>query len=171
MDTYKDNTWQRINHLQVLGESNLVIEWVKHNHHIRNSDLKPIMNKIVEVKSHFHDISFTCVYREFNTKVDNLSKDVLLLQEGTFTEQVFKGGIVLPTSKSSWILSCHLDAYETMNFFLGQYLEKLLCLNLEDHNMLEHKVCLQTLKGLVSFFKYYLFGHKMYIWFQTLKYQ
>ena len=37
--------------------------------------------------------------------------------------------------------------------------------------MLEHKVCLQTLKGLVSFFKYYLFGHKMYIWFQTLKYQ
>ena len=35
--------------------------------------------------------------------------------------------------------------------------------------MLEHKVCFQTLKGLVSFFKDYLFGHKMYIWFQTLK--
>ena len=56
-------------------------------------------------------------------------------------------------------------------FFLGKYLEKLLCSNLEDHNMLEHKVRLQTLKGLDSFFKDYLFGHKMNIWFQTLKYQ
>ena len=42
---------------------------------------------------------------------------------------------------------------------------------MEDCNMLEHKVCLQTLKGLVSSFKDYLFGHQMYIWFQTLKYQ
>ena len=49
-----------------------MIEWVNHNHHIRNSDLKAIMNNIVEVKSHFHDISFTCEYREFNTKVDNI---------------------------------------------------------------------------------------------------
>ena len=94
MDTSEHNTWQRINHLQVLGESNLVIEWVNHNHHIRNSDLKPIMNKIIEVKSHFHDISFTCEYREFNTKVDNLSKDVILLQEGTFIEQEFRGEIL-----------------------------------------------------------------------------
>ena len=57
------------------------------------------MNNIVEVKSHFLDISFTCEYRELETKVDNLSKDVILLQEGTFTEQIFKGGIVLLTSK------------------------------------------------------------------------
>ena len=109
--------------------------------------------------------------REFNTKVDNLSKDVLLLQEGTFIEQVFKGGTILPTSKCIWSLSCHLDSYETMNIFLGKDLEKLSCSNLEDHNTLEHKVCLETLKGLVSFFEDYLFGHKMYIWFQTLKYQ
>ena len=117
MDTFEYNTWQRINHLQVLGESNLVIEWVNHNHHIRKFHLKPIMNNIVEVKSHFHDISFTCEYREFNTKVYNLSKDVLLLQEGTFTEQVFKRGTILPNSKSSWSLSCHLDAYDIMSFF------------------------------------------------------
>ena len=135
MDTFKENKWQRINDLQVLGESNLVMERVNHNHDIINSNLKPIMNNIVEVKSHFHDISFTCVYREFNTNVYNLSKDVLLLQEGTFTEQVFKGGTVLPTSKSSWSLSYHLDAYETMKLFLGKYLENLLCSNLEYHNM------------------------------------
>lgn len=36
--------------------------------------LVPIMNQILEVKSSFDDLSFTHIYRAFNTKVDQLSK-------------------------------------------------------------------------------------------------
>ena len=89
-----------LNYLQVLHDSKLVIEWANPNHNIGNLHLKPFMNQIVEVKYNFHYISFTYLYREFNTNIENLSKDALLLQEGNFTKQVFIGDTVLLASKS-----------------------------------------------------------------------
>ena len=57
-----------INHLEVMGDSNLVIKWANQNHNMNNLELIHIMNQIVEVKYHLHAISFTLIYREFNTQ-------------------------------------------------------------------------------------------------------
>ena len=82
-----------INHFHVMGDSNLVIKWANKNHNMNNLELIHFMNQIVEVKYHFHAIYFTHVCREFN-----LSKDYLLLQEGTFIEKVSREGTILLAS-------------------------------------------------------------------------
>ena len=51
-----------------MGDSKIVIKWANQNHNMNNLELIHIMNQIVEVKYHFHAISFTHVYREFNTQ-------------------------------------------------------------------------------------------------------
>ena len=44
----------------------------------------PIFNKIMEKKIVFKEDSFAHVYREFNQKVDQLSKETLILEELSF---------------------------------------------------------------------------------------
>ena len=51
-----------------MGGSKLVIKWANQNHNMNNLEVTHIMNQIVEVKYNFHAISFTHVYKEFNTQ-------------------------------------------------------------------------------------------------------
>jgi hypothetical protein len=60
----------------------MLMDWENNKCKIENMLLVPIMNQVMQVKINFHDLYFTCIYREFNSKVDQLSKEELLLQEG-----------------------------------------------------------------------------------------
>jgi hypothetical protein len=42
----------------------------------------PIFNRIMEKKLVFEEVSFSHVYQEFNHKVDQLSKETHILEEG-----------------------------------------------------------------------------------------
>lgn len=45
-------------------------------------EMWPILDRIMEKKLIFEEVSFAHVYREFNHKVDQLSKEALILEEG-----------------------------------------------------------------------------------------
>jgi hypothetical protein len=50
------------------------LDWENNKCIIENMLLVPIMSQVMEVKSSFDDLSFTHIYREFNTKSNTLSK-------------------------------------------------------------------------------------------------
>ena len=54
------------------------------------------MHKVMEVKFQFDFISFSHMYRYFNTKANSISKDVIALQEGTLVIQEFKVEVASP---------------------------------------------------------------------------
>jgi hypothetical protein len=70
----------------------MLIDWENNKCRIENMLLVPTMNQVLEVKCNFYDLSFTHIYKELNTKVDQLSEEVMLLQEGFLYEQEFRGG-------------------------------------------------------------------------------
>ena len=59
----------------------------------------PMLKQIEEVKVIFAELSFTHIFRELNCHAGNLSKDALLLQEGTLSEQVFRDGTLHPATE------------------------------------------------------------------------
>lgn len=85
----------------MLGNSKLLMVWANGKCQLSNLNLGPILLRVLEVKQHFDFISFTHIYREFNTKADSLSKDALSLQEGSLLLQEFKGHDLLAVSHSS----------------------------------------------------------------------
>ena len=70
-------------------------DWENQLCSIGNLVLNSIMNQAKEVKDPFGSISFTHVYREFNTQAIFLSKESLIMYEGTLpfylcTEEALK---------------------------------------------------------------------------------
>ena len=55
--------------------------------------LEPTMERVLEKISHFEQISFAHIYRDFNHKVDQLSKEALGLQEGILLENEVRDNI------------------------------------------------------------------------------
>ena len=81
--------------IQVLVESKLIIQWEKNKVRSSNIALAPISNRILEITTHFDLISFTQIYRIFNSKLDSLSKVALSLQEGSMMIQEQRGANLL----------------------------------------------------------------------------
>jgi ribonuclease HI len=71
-----------IDHLQVLGDSKIVVDWLNHkcNHFV--SSLLGWMEKIRILVTLFNDIKFNDIYREENVEEDTLSKKSLQVLEG-----------------------------------------------------------------------------------------
>jgi len=72
-----------ITYIQIFGDSKLFISWCNNQCIISNLTLPPILDRVLEARSRFQNISFEHVYREFNSKADALLKKALLLEEGT----------------------------------------------------------------------------------------
>lgn len=103
-----ENRWrQRIQKTTSLGDSKLLT-------------LGPILNRVLEVKKFFDFISFTHIYREFNSRADYLSKSAFTLQEGTLLVQEYMEDSL--SSKSSLFL---FWSNPESRFF--QKLEKNVC--------------------------------------------
>jgi hypothetical protein len=60
------------------------MEWEYGKSKISNLELGPILDRIMEKKLIFEEVSFAHVYQEFNHKVDQLSKEALILEEVCF---------------------------------------------------------------------------------------
>jgi hypothetical protein len=58
------------------------MEWTNGKSNISILELGPILDRIMENKLIFEEVSFAHVYGEFNHKVDHLSKEALVLEEG-----------------------------------------------------------------------------------------
>jgi hypothetical protein len=68
----------------VFSDSKLPMEWENGKSNIYNLKLGPIFNRIMENKLVFEEVSFSHVYRKFNHKVDQLSKEAFILEEDFF---------------------------------------------------------------------------------------
>jgi ribonuclease HI len=90
---------------QVYGDSKMLMYWANNKYQTGNLTLVPIMNQVMEVKNRFEEISFNHIYREYNTKADQLSKETLLMQEGILFEQEFRRGSQISIHERSLYLS------------------------------------------------------------------
>lgn len=81
--------------LQVMGNSKFIMDRANVRCHIENLVILPTMNRILEVKVKFSEISFSCIYRNFANK---LFKKALSMQEDLLSKQEFKKGVSLPES-------------------------------------------------------------------------
>ena len=67
-----------------MGDSKLVIDWAKGKFFIQNITLANILRDIRLSFQSFDWLSFQHILRELNVKADELSKEDLQLQRGTF---------------------------------------------------------------------------------------
>ena len=62
-----------IKHLQVYGDSMLVIKQMTHVYKVKSENLLKLYNKAQQLSSQITDISFHHIYRENNTRADELA--------------------------------------------------------------------------------------------------
>ena len=65
----------------VMGDSNIIIDWIKYINSLSIIQLRPRMEKITGIINILLGIRFEHVYRERNQLVDDLSKDDVHVQE------------------------------------------------------------------------------------------
>jgi ribonuclease HI len=63
-----------ISHIQIYGDSLLVIQWMKGDFSLHNFTLQPLFQDIMSNKSTFSHITFEHVYRNRNRKLTNYQK-------------------------------------------------------------------------------------------------
>jgi len=63
-----------VSHIQIYGDSLLVIQWMKGEYNFWNFTLQPLFHDILNIKSAFSHIAFVHVYRDRNKEADRLSK-------------------------------------------------------------------------------------------------
>ena len=73
-----------ITELQIHGENKLLTNWCNNQCTISSLVLAPLLERIVESMLHLQHISFNHVYRELIIKVEELSKEAIVLEEGSF---------------------------------------------------------------------------------------
>jgi len=66
-----------ISDLHVLGDSNIVIEWLNKRGAIQYITLESWKERIIDTLTRFRNILFAHIYREWNQEVDRLSKPSL----------------------------------------------------------------------------------------------
>ena len=66
------------------------MDWKNGKRNIFNPEMGPILDRIMENKLVFEEVSFAHVYREFNHKDDQLSKETPILEEGCLHIQEIK---------------------------------------------------------------------------------
>lgn len=75
-----------ISELYVFGDSQLVINQVSGAYKVSSPQIKPLYEKVKEVKEKFKNIEFYHVYRHDNARADELANNALLLKDEVVTE-------------------------------------------------------------------------------------
>lgn len=68
-----------MNNIQIVGDSRLIMDWFTNNCHLQVLNLERWKINICKLQETFHEIMIQCVYRDFNTQVDSLSKEALCM--------------------------------------------------------------------------------------------
>lgn len=84
----------RLQKVQLLGDSKTTVDWINGKLLIQVPRLRQVMRQIEGFLSVLEWFFISHIYRELNTIVDELSKDVLDLVKGTFCMQEFFEGQV-----------------------------------------------------------------------------
>ena len=66
-----------INHLLVLGDSRVIIDWITQKCKLHSIHIEGWMQKMMELSNHFSDINFHHIPRSHNREADALSKRAL----------------------------------------------------------------------------------------------
>jgi hypothetical protein len=74
--------WLNIEVIQVIGDSKIIIEWLKDKDKLQIVSLMGWMDRINKLKNSFKEIHYTHVYRELNMEAYSLSKKALTKTEG-----------------------------------------------------------------------------------------
>ena len=75
---------KRVNKIQVMSDLKVVINWENYKCNIENIILQHILLQIWESLQQFQWTNFTHIYKELNTKVDEISLEALSMHLGTF---------------------------------------------------------------------------------------
>ena len=81
--------------LHIFGYSSVVINWAKEISYVTILDSKAWCINIKILSSSFYYIDYKHVYREYNEKVDILSKEGLVMASGLLSFTEFCEGIVI----------------------------------------------------------------------------
>jgi hypothetical protein len=73
----------------------ILVDWAIGKSQIQNLVLELIVERIVGLRALFEDISFAHIYRNFNHKAYQLSKEALRLEEGVLNVQEYRDSIPL----------------------------------------------------------------------------
>jgi ribonuclease HI len=70
----KSDLDKAIDKLQVLGDSSMVINWMKGSLQVQNDSLLPLAQQLKAISNQFIWVNYTHIYREHNEIADQLSK-------------------------------------------------------------------------------------------------
>jgi hypothetical protein len=93
-----------IQKIQILGDSQVIIDWINHKGNLQAVDLDGWKQKTRELANTFQDIIFHHIYRTFNKEADILSKRALREPEGRLSFYPWSNGVDGPHT--------HLDIFE-----------------------------------------------------------
>jgi hypothetical protein len=83
--------------IHILGDSKIVIDWLKKKGELRVTSLEAWKERITVLFSHFRSITFKHIYREKNQEDDNLSKQDFHNDRGKITYNFWVEGHKDPT--------------------------------------------------------------------------
>jgi ribonuclease HI len=73
---YLASRWS-LNHLHILGDSSVIVNWINHNHNLRSIHIEGWKQQTRELFNTFTDIKIQHISRAHNTEADALSKRAL----------------------------------------------------------------------------------------------
>jgi hypothetical protein len=82
--------------LHLLGDSKVVINWLKKEGSLQVSTLEGWKARILKLTGSFCKITFQHIYRNFNIEADSLSKQALEDTEGNLYYQKWTNGVASP---------------------------------------------------------------------------
>jgi ribonuclease HI len=86
-----------IQHIQVLGDSKVVVEWLKQNGNLQAINIEGWKCKIRDLASSFQGISFQHIFRESNEEADFYQSKHSQVPRGRLTYYYWDGVMVGPT--------------------------------------------------------------------------
>jgi ribonuclease HI len=81
-----------LRHIQIFGDSQIVVNWARKNQNCHNIFLLPILEDTYQLLNSFDSMTISHVYRNMNTIADALSKDGLQLALGQWDITEHIGG-------------------------------------------------------------------------------
>jgi ribonuclease HI len=83
--------------IHIMGDSKIVIEWLKKDGELRVASLEAWKERIVEICTHFRSITFEHIYKEMNQEADYQSKQAFFNIRGKITYTLWVEGHKGPT--------------------------------------------------------------------------
>jgi ribonuclease HI len=100
-----------IQHVQILGDSKIVIEWLNHKGNLQAINIEGWKRRIRVLASTFQGISFQHIFREYNEEAYLLSKEAITTTRGRLTYYYWDGVMAEP-------FSTYTNFYKTPSPFL-----------------------------------------------------